>query len=258
MDLATLIGLLLGFGALVLSVSLEGGHLSAFINVPAAVLVFGGTLGATLVCFPLAQVRQLPAIARHALLPPALDRARAINLMVGFAQKARREGILVLEEDVAHADNPLLQLGVQLAVDGTPQDVMREILETEVEAMAERHKQGEALFSTMGGFAPTLGIIGTVMGLVHMLGTLNDPQGMGPAIASAFLATLYGVALANLVLLPLAHKLRRRSDEEVVFSQMLVEGILAIQSGDGPRTVEAKMRAFLSPVQKASARVRER
>ena len=186
--------------------------------------MFGGTLGATLVCFPLAQVRQLPAIARHALLPPALDRARAINLMVGFAQKARREGILVLEEDVAHADNPLLQLGVQLAVDGTPQDVMREILETEVEAMAERHKQGEALFSTMGGFAPTLGIIGTVMGLVHMLGTLNDPQGMGPAIASASLATLYGVALANLVLLPLAHKLRRRSDEEVVFSQMLVEG----------------------------------
>lgn len=257
MDPATIIGLLLGFGCLALSVLMEGGSLAAFVNLPAAVLVFGGTIGATIVCFPLSQILRAPAVARNAFVGRPLNRARMIDTMVGFAQKARREGLLVLEDDVARVDNALLRLGIQLAVDGTPQETVREILEIEIDAMHERHKQGEQVFATMGGFAPTLGIIGTVMGLVHMLGNLTDPKRMGPAIAGAFLATLYGVAFANLVLLPIAAKLRMRNDEEAMFQQMILEGIMAIQSGDNPSTVEMKMRAFLSPGQKVAARARE-
>ena len=200
---------------------------------------------------------RLPVVAKNAFFAKEMDRGEIINLMVGFAQKARREGILVLEEDAARVDNSLLKLGIQLAVDGTPQEMVREILEVEVDAMHERHKQGEQIFATMGGFGPTLGIIGTVMGLVHMLGNLSDPKSMGPAIAGAFIATLYGVSSANLVFLPIAGKLKLRDEEEVMFSQMIVEGILAIQSGDSPRTVEAKMRAFLSPKQKESVRAAE-
>ncbi len=257
MDLATIVGLVVAFGALMVSVLLEGGELGAFINIPAGILVFGGTFGATLVSFPLAEMLRLPVVAKNAFFAKEMDRGEIINLMVGFAQKARREGILVLEEDASRVDNSLLKLGIQLAVDGTPQEMVREILEVEVDAMHERHKQGEQIFATMGGFGPTLGIIGTVMGLVHMLGNLSDPKSMGPAIAGAFIATLYGVSSANLVFLPIAGKLKLRDEEEVMFSQMIVEGILAIQSGDSPRTVEAKMRAFLSPKQKESVRAAE-
>ncbi len=256
-DLATAIGLLLAFGCLVLSVCMEGGSLAAFINLPAAVLVCGGTIGATIICFPLSQILKLPAIARNAFLTRELNRTQMIDTMVGFAQKARREGLLVLEDDVARVDHGLLRLGVELAVDGTPQERVRDILTVEIDAMHERHQQGEQLFATMGAVSPKLGIIGTLIGVIHMLGTLTDPKQMGPALAGAFIATLYGVAFANLVALPIAAKLRVRGEEEAVFHQMILEGLMAIQSGDNPRAVEMKMRAFLSPEQKVATRARE-
>lgn len=256
-DLATAIGLLLAFGCLVLSVCMEGGSLAAFINLPAAVLVCGGTIGATIICFPLSQILKLPAIARNAFLTRELNRTQMIDTMVGFAQKARREGLLVLEDDVARVDHGLLRLGVELAVDGTPQERVRDILTVEIDAMHERHQQGEQLFATMGAVSPKLGIIGTLIGVIHMLGTLTDPKQMGPALAGAFIATLYGVAFANLVALPIAAKLRVRGEEEAVFHQMILEGLMAIQSGDNPRAVEMKMRAFLSPDQKVATRARE-
>ncbi|HHX39262.1 MAG TPA: motility protein A [Armatimonadetes bacterium] len=257
MDLATAIGLLLAFGCLVLSVCMEGGSLAAFINLPAAVLVCGGTIGATIICFPLSQILKLPGIARNAFLTRELNRTQMIDTMVGFAQKARREGLLVLEDDVARVDHGLLRLGVELAVDGTPQERVRDILTVEIDAMHERHQQGEQLFATMGAVSPKLGIIGTLIGVIHMLGTLTDPKQMGPALAGAFIATLYGVAFANLVALPIAAKLRVRGEEEAVFHQMILEGLMAIQSGDNPRAVEMKMRAFLSPEQKVATRARE-
>jgi chemotaxis protein MotA len=256
-DLATIIGLLVAVGAVLGAVTMEGAQLGAFISTPSAILVFGGTLGATIIGFPLSQVLKLPLIAKKAFFSSEVDRAQMINMMVGFAQKARREGIRVLEEDVSRVENAILKMGIQLAVDGTPGEMVREILEIELEMMHERHKQGRLIFSTMGGFGPTLGIIGTVMGLVNMLGNLSDPKSMGPAIAGAFLATLYGVSSANLVFLPIAAKLKLRSEEEILVNQMLLEGILAIQSGDSPRAVEAKMRAFLTPKQKAAARAAE-
>lgn len=247
MDLATVIGLLVAWGAIVAALLMEGGQLKDLLIPSALVIVVGGTLGATIVSFSLRQLMGLPAIIRNAFYARDTDLRDIIDLMVDFARIARKQGILVLEEAAGGIDNKFLRTGVQLVVDGVPSEMVREILETEIISLQERHKVGENIFSTMGGFAPTLGIIGTVMGLIHMLSSLDQPGKMGPAIASAFVATLYGVALANLVFLPISSKLKARTAEEIIAYDMMVEGILSIQAGDSPRMVEAKMLAFLPP-----------
>ena len=247
MDLATIIGLLVAWGALVTALFMEGGRIGDLANPSAFVIVVGGTLGATTVAFSVRHLSNLPMIVRNAFFTQETDLAQIIRLVVEFARKARREGILTLEEDARTLDNKFLQTGIQLVVDGTPSEMVREILETEIVALQERHKIGQNIFNTMGGFAPTLGIIGTVMGLIHMLSSLSQPGKMGPAIAAAFIATLYGVAFANLVFLPIGTKLKSRTTEEIIAYDMIVEGILSIQAGDNPRMVESKMLAYLPP-----------
>ncbi len=199
--------------------------------------MLGGTLGATIIGMPFAQIKTLPRIMRQAFFQKPIDALQVVKTVVGYAVRARRDGVLALEEEAKNVDSDFLRLGLQLVVDGTPSDMTREILETEVEAMNTRHRRGEAIFSAMGGFAPTLGIIGTVMGLVHMLANLSEPGQMGGAIANAFIATLYGVMTANLLFLPIASKLKLRSQQEVVAYQVAIEGILAIQAGESPRQV---------------------
>lgn len=247
MDFATIIGLILAWGALTVALVMEGGKADTLINPSALILVLGGTVGATLVSFSIKQVGSLPSIVRNAFFTEDSDPAQVIRMMVSFARRARRDGILALEEEVRRVDNRFLRKGVRLVIDGTPSEMVREILETEIVSLQERHKVGEQMFSTMGGFAPTLGIIGTVMGLIHMLNNLNEPAKMGPAIATAFVATLYGVALANLVFLPISAKLKVRTSEEILSYDMMLEGILSIQAGDNPRMVETKMLAYLPP-----------
>jgi len=247
MDLATILGLLLAWGALLGALFLEGGKVDDLVNPSALLIVVGGTVGATTVAFSLKQMLGLPGIIRKAFFCRDTDLVRIIAIMVGFARMARRDGILALENEAKNIDNKFLQMGIRLVVDGVPSEMVREILETEIVSLQERHKVGENIFATMGGFAPTLGIIGTVMGLIHMLSSLNEPGKMGPAIAAAFVATLYGVALANLVFLPIGSKLKARTTEEIIAYDMMVEGILSIQAGDNPRMVEAKMLAFLPP-----------
>ena len=226
---------------------MEGGSLKDLMNPSAFVLVVGGTIGATTVAFSLRQMLSLPGVVRNAFFCKDTDLALLIRMIVEFARTARREGILALEQEVKNVDNKFLQMGVRLVVDGTPSEMVREILETEIVSLQERHKVGESIFGTMGGFAPTLGIIGTVMGLIHMLARLDQPGAMGPAIAAAFIATLYGVAMANLIFLPIGSKLKARTTEEIIAYDMIVEGILSLQEGDSPRMVEAKMRSFLPP-----------
>jgi len=252
MDLATVLGLLLAWGALLASLGLEGGSLKDLFNVPALVLVLFGTFGATVVGSSVKTVLSLPTILRNAWVKTTLDPAELITIMVGFARRARTEGILSLEEAASKLDNRFLRKGVELVVDGTPSVMVREILETEIVATQERHKVGESFFTTMGGFSPTLGIIGTVMGLISMLAKLNEPGKMGHAIAAAFTATFYGVALANLLYLPIAGKLKSRTAEEVVACEMIIEGILSIQAGDNPRIVETRMSAYLPPSMRRS------
>ncbi|MCX6377774.1 MAG: flagellar motor protein [Armatimonadetes bacterium] len=247
MDLATVIGLLVAWGALVTALFMEGGRLSDLANPSAFVIVFGGTLGATTIAFSMKQLSGIPVIVRNAFFSKDTDPAQIITIMVDFARKARKEGILTLEEESRSLDNKCLQTGIRLVVDGTPSEMVREILETEIVSLQERHKVGQNIFNTMGGFSPTLGIIGTVMGLIHMLSSLNQPGKMGAAIASAFVATLYGVAFANLIFLPIGTKLKSRTSEEIIAYDMIVEGILSIQAGDNPRMVESKMLAYLPP-----------
>lgn len=247
MDLATLIGLVLAWGAFLGSIIIEGGDLSALINPSAALLVFGGTLGASMICFPLSTVTSLPGVVKNAFLTKKEDVGHLIKTLVGYAEKARREGLLALEDEVHKMDDPFLKKGVQLAIDGTDPELVREIMQTEIQFLSARHHEGANLFGTMGGFAPTLGVIGTVSGLVHMLANLSDPGSMGPSIAAAFIATLYGVCSANLLFLPLGNKLKAISHEEVMVREIMMEGILAIQAGDNPRIVEEKLKAFLSP-----------
>lgn len=247
MDLATLIGLLLGVGCVVGSFLMEGGSIGQIINVPAGIIVFGGTFGAAMASSPMSRIVGMPILFRHALFAKRHDARQVIRDLVRFAEKARREGLLVLEEDAKELDDPFLRSGLQLAIDGTDAELVRDILRTDLDLVQERHKGGAEVFKTLGGFAPTLGIIGTVMGLIHMLGQMSTPGKMGPAIAAAFIATLYGVCSANLLYIPIANKLKVRSGEEVLIREIMIEGILSIQAGDNPRIVEEKLKAFLPP-----------
>lgn len=247
LDTATVLGMIVAWGALLGALLLEGGNPRALINGPAALLVFGGTFGAGIISFRMSQLKSLPAVLAQAFTEKSQDVSEVIALLVGFAERARREGLLVLEEEVDTLTDPFLLRGVQLAIDGTDPELVRDILTTELHFLQARHRVGESIFTTLGGFAPTLGIIGTVVGLIHMLSSLSDPGRMGPLIASAFLATLYGVASANLLFLPIAKKLRARSTEEVLIREVMVEGILSIQAGDNPRVVEEKLKAYLAP-----------
>ncbi len=247
MDLATIIGLILAWGALFAALLIEGGKPGELFNMSAFVLVFGGTAGATIVSVSLEQILAVPKVLRQALFGRTTDMREVTQTVVDFARKARKDGILALEPECSRIEDKFLRKGMQLVIDGTPSELVREVLETEIVAMQERHKAGETVFATAGGFAPTLGIIGTVMGLINMLARLSEPGKMGPAIAAAFIATLYGVALANLLFLPIGSKLKSKTTDEVVTYEMIVEGVLSIQAGETPRIVEMKMTAFLPP-----------
>ncbi|HLH79190.1 MAG TPA: flagellar motor protein [Chthonomonas sp.] len=247
MDLATVIGLVLAWGALLGALLMEGGELRVMINLPAALLVFGGTIGAAVISFRMNQIMEVPSILSIAFREKTLELPDVIRQLVRLAEKARRDGLLALEEESRRLHDPFLKRGLRLAIDGTDPELLRGVLETEIQLLQARHRAGESIFITLGGFAPTLGIIGTVMGLIHMLANLSDPGKMGPLIAGAFIATLYGVSSANLIFLPIANKLRMRSSEEALAREVMLEGILSIQAGDNPRLVEEKLKAYLAP-----------
>ena len=247
MDLATVIGIIVCFGGFLGGFILEGGHLDQLVQLSAATIVFGGTFGAGITSAPFAHTVSLPSILKNAFFRRSYDSNETIELFTKFAEKARREGLLVLEEDIREIENKFLQSGVQLVIDGTDTDLVKDILQTEVSFIEARHLSAAKYMENLGGFSPTFGIIGTVMGLIHVLGNLSDPGSLGPAIAAAFIATLYGVVSANALFLPLANKLKVANEEEILNMEIMIEGILSIQSGDNPRIVKEKLSAFLPP-----------
>ncbi len=256
MELGTPVGLVVGFGALLVAAVLEGGEISSFLQGTAALIVFGGTFGATLVSFPLKRVALLPRLILEAFFEKsALAGAPAeiVERFVQLAQVARREGLLALEEEAGKVDDPFLKKGLLLVVDGIDAEVIETVLTTDIQALRERHEAGYGILEAMGGYAPTMGIIGTVMGLIHVLSSLEDPSQLGPAIAVAFVATLYGVSSANLLWLPLATKLKAKSKQEVFLRELALQGLLAIQAGDNPRIVREKLEAFLAPSHRGGA-----
>jgi chemotaxis protein MotA len=256
MDIASIGGLLVSFGGLLIAVLLVGGDVRAFFHLDAAFIIVGGTFGATMFSYPMPVfVNALTTVIRHVFFSHGeVDYTGTIGTLVNFASKARREGLLGLEEDVNGLEDKFLQKGMQLVVDGTDIELVRHIMETDLGFLESRHKQGSDFFSTMGGYAPTMGIVGTVMGLIDLLARgMDDPAAMVKGISTAFGATLLGIGSANLIWLPMATKLKIRSEEEVLLRQMMIEGVCSISAGDNPRIVEEKLKAFLPPKLRAMA-----
>lgn len=247
MDKTTLPGLLVGIAAVILTVLLEGGSPLALVNGPAATVVFGGSLGVALIAFPLARLLLIPKLVGKSLAEQRHDESEMVDLFVDLAEKARREGLLALESQAREIEDRFVQKGIMLVVDGTDPEVVRAVLEAELFAMSKRHQNGYSIFEALGGYAPTLGIIGTVMGLVNVLSNLDNPDELGHSIATAFIATLYGVASANLFWLPIGNKLKVKSRQEMERRELVVEGVLAVQAGDNPRIVREKLEAYLAP-----------
>ena len=250
MDIATIAGLIAGLTTIFVVLIMDGGSPAELFAHPSAILlIIGGSLSATILTSPLKTVIQLPKYFIQAFTTKSFDAKATIELLTKLADRARREGLLALEEDSKKIKDPFLQKGIMMVVDGVDSEQVSAILETNVEQMKARHKQGVGFFAAAGGYAPTFGIIGTVMGLISVLKQLDNPSALGASIAAAFLATLWGLLTSNLIYLPLSGKLKAKSDEEARNRYMQLEGILAIQAGENPRIVRDKLSAFLAPAE---------
>ncbi len=247
MDFATILGLIIAVGAILGAFAIEGGNITAIFLAGPILIVVGGTFGATMITTSMKTVYSLPSYLRLAFSGISLTTHLTIELIVKLAEKARREGILGLESDMRKINDKFLKKAVQLVIDGTEVSTLKEILENEMTYLEERHRKGIDFFQKAGGFAPTMGILGTVLGLVHTLANTDDAAKMAAAIAAAFIATLWGVALANVFLLPIADKLRLRHDEELSHWELITEGVVAIQSGDYPRNIKTRLNCFVPP-----------
>jgi chemotaxis protein MotA len=246
MDITTIGGIVLALSALVAGILIEGGNLGSYIGVSAAVIIFGGTIGAVIISFPLKVLAAIPSLLTNAFTNQNYNIPETIRKIVEFSERARREGILCLEVELANVKDEFLKYGLQMVIDGTDPQLVRDTLQTKLAFIGERHHQGAQVFEAAGGFAPTMGIIGTVLGLINVLSNIKDPTKLGESIALAFIATLYGIASANLIWLPIANKLKNKHQEEQIMKEIMLEGVLCLQSGDNPRMVEQKLKAFLA------------
>ena len=246
MDIATIIGMILGF-SLILWAMLSKGTVEMFMDPAGVAIVAGGTLAVALMSFPLKQVLAVTKVIRHAFLTKSRDLPALIKELVKFAEVARRDGILSLENMTRDNENTFLVSGIQMAVDGTDPELIEQIMCSEVESVSERHLSGKAILENMGKYAPAFGMIGTLVGLVLMLANMDDPDAIGPGMAVALLTTLYGAMAANMVFLPLSEKLALRSQEEILSMNIAMRGVMSIQSGDNPRIVEQKLKIFVAP-----------
>jgi chemotaxis protein MotA len=244
-DLTSVLGVPIGIGCILLGQVLEGGTLRSVLQLTAAVIVFGGTLGATLISFSLSDIKRAGRSLRGVFVdeePPTED---TISALTRFAMKARKDGIMSLEDDVERVRDPFLRRGLMLAVDGTNPNTLRAMLEAESVSRDEIDELPARVFESAGGYAPTVGILGAVLGLIHVMESLSDPEKLGAGIAVAFVATIYGVGSANLLFLPIATKLRSRAAGNAKRREVIVEGILAIQEGQNPRLIDQKLHGLL-------------
>ena len=245
MDIATIIGLVLGFGAVIGGQLLEGGHLSAILQPTAAFIILCGTIGATFVSFPLKSIIQAGKDVKKVFFPPQTNHENIIKDMIGYAAKARKNGLISLEQESQNIKDVFIKKGISLVVDGIDPQKLRETMETELTAFEEHSKISAEVFESAGGYAPTIGIIGAVLGLIHVMNNLADSSKLGAGIAVAFVATIYGLMMANLVCIPMGTKLKHRLKEEVQIKQMIIEGLIAIQNGENPHFIEQRLRSYL-------------
>ncbi|PAB61264.1 flagellar motor protein [Anaeromicrobium sediminis] len=246
MDLGSIIGVVLGLALIGGSILLEGSILT-FYNLPSILIVIGGTIAGLFVAYPMNKVKAAFNVAQKAFKGGSINYQESINQIVEIANVARREGLLALEEAASKIDDDFLKKGIMLIVDGTDPELVRNILETELAFIDERHGEGRSIFDALGAFAPAFGMIGTLIGLINMLQSLEDPTSVGPKMSVALITTFYGAVLANLVFIPIATKLKLRSKEEMLIKEVMVEGLLSIQAGENPRIIEVKLESFLPP-----------
>lgn len=247
MDIATIAGLIIGIGAVAIAFLMEGGAISSILQLPAMILVIFGTIGAATVTTSIETLKNLPNLLKIIFFGRIEQPQNLIIRIVTMAERARREGILGLEGDLEGSHNPFFKKALQLVIDGTEVTVLRSILETEMAYISERHGTGQNFFQKLGGYSPTLGIIGTVLGLINALSKTEDASAMATHIAAAFIATLWGISLANLLYLPISDKLRYRNREEMKGLELIIEGLISIQSGENPRVIRTKLLSFITP-----------
>lgn len=256
-DVFTTSGLIVGFLVVMFAIVTNGGvsGFLFFIDPASILIVLGGTIAATAINYTLEDFKKLPRVAAQAFNQEEQDLNELIETFVQLSGKARREGLLALETGLEEVEDEFIKKGVLLAVDGIEPDVIKDIMMAEVVAMEDRHSKGRSMFEKMGEYAPAWGMIGTLIGLVLMLQNLNDPGALGPAMAVAIITTLYGSLLANLVFLPIASKLENKTEQEVFIKQIIIEGVIGVQSGQNPKILQEKLSAFVAkqPKQKGKS-----
>ena len=245
MEKTTIIGISAGFACILISILL-GGDLVSFWNLPSVFIVFGGVIASTIVSYPGKMLKSLKTVYSMAFKEKHIDLNEDIELIIKIANVARREGLLALENAVGEVENPFLQKGIMLIVDGADGELVKNILETEISFIQERHTQGQNIITSMASYSPAYGMIGTLVGLINMLKNLSDSSTLGPSMSVALITTLYGVVLANLVFTPIAKKLKIMSDSEALQKELYMEGLLSIQDGENPRIIKDKLTAFIS------------
>ncbi|KAF7599662.1 MAG: flagellar motor protein [Candidatus Dactylopiibacterium carminicum] len=245
MDIISVVGLALGLAAILVGQVLEGGHISSLVQPTAFLIVIGGTVGAVMLQSPWRAFRRGVTMVGWVFSPPVLNKPALIAQMVTWSTTARKEGLLALESRIDMLDDPFLRKGLQLLVDGVDPEHIREVLEVEIAIWEADLKQATRIWEAAGGYAPTIGILGAVMGLIHVMENLSDPSKLGAGIAVAFVATIYGVGSANLVFLPVAKKLQAHVAQLVAMREMMVDGLISISHGDNPRLIENRLQGYV-------------
>jgi chemotaxis protein MotA len=247
MDFGIIIGMSAGTAFLIAGILIAKGSLLLFYDLPSVMITFGGCVCSLLVAYPIKHLMQVPIFMKVALFPPTYNLIELILTIVSFSEKARREGLLALEDDLAELDDPFTKKGLQLIVDGTDPELVKNIMENEIDEMANRHDNNKRIFDDAAGYAPAFGMIGTLMGLVMMLVNLDDRNSVGAYLAVAIITTFYGAVLCYLIFQPLANKLDLMTGQELLVKSIILKGVLSIQSGDNPRIVKDKLISFLPP-----------
>ena len=245
MEKTTVLGIVLGFAFIGISISLSG-DLNAFLNLESVMIVLGGTIASTIVSYPGKMLKSLKTVYTNAFKKKNIDLNKDIELVIQIANIARREGLLALEDAMEEIENPFLKKGIMLIVDGADTELVKNILQTEIAFIQERHAQGQAIILSMAGYSPAYGMIGTLIGLINMLKSLTDYDSLGPNMAIALITTFYGVVLANLVFTPIAKKLKAQSEAENLQKELYMEGLLSIQDGENPRIIKDKLSSFIA------------
>lgn len=249
MDIFFIIFTVMGFASVIGGFLMEGGHIAGLFSPSGILIILGGTIGATGISFPKDELLQIPKMLGTLIKDPKYDYKALMERMKAMCIQVRQSGLLSLESQIDQEPDSLMRKGMRLIVDGTSPQYTREALELSLQIIDERHKSRAKIFEAAGGFSPTMGIIGTVLGLVHVLGNLEDPDTLGPKIAAAFIATLYGIGLANLLWLPIAGKMKAKNEIEILYKSMIIEGLLLIQEGVNTNYMEEKLSSFLSEAQ---------